>query len=73
MVCGRGRPRRPRPLFESTEQSAGPAGDFAVLHGLYWLTANATEYRPLVLMFDDLQWCDIPCGCWPTCCPASTT
>ncbi|MFG2794685.1 ATP-binding protein [Streptomyces sp. NPDC048419] len=36
------------------------AGDFAVLHGLYWLTANTSHNRPLVVVVDDLQWCDIP-------------
>ncbi|MFI8294154.1 AAA family ATPase [Streptomyces sp. NPDC085614] len=43
-----------------TDPAVGPAGDFAVLHGLYWLTANACQDRPLVLLMDDLQWCDIP-------------
>ncbi|MFB6518060.1 helix-turn-helix transcriptional regulator [Streptomyces sp. NPDC056401] len=36
------------------------AGDFAVLHGLYWLTANGCESESLVLLVDDLQWCDTP-------------
>lgn len=39
---------------------AGEPGDFAVLHGLYWLTINACQDRPLVLIIDDLQWCDRP-------------
>ncbi|MEW2424688.1 AAA family ATPase [Streptomyces nigra] len=39
---------------------AGEPGDFAVLHGLYWLTINACQDRPLVLAIDDLQWCDRP-------------
>lgn len=38
----------------------GPVGDFAVLHGLYWLTLNACQDRPLLLSVDDLQWCDVP-------------
>ncbi|MFJ9729383.1 AAA family ATPase [Streptomyces sp. NPDC101209] len=40
--------------------TAGGPGDFAVLHGLYWLTINACQDRPLVLIVDDLQWCDTP-------------
>jgi len=35
-------------------------GDFAVLHGLYWLTMNACHERPLAVSVDDLQWCDVP-------------
>jgi DNA-binding NarL/FixJ family response regulator len=31
---------------------------FAVLHGLYWLTANLAERRPLLVAVDDLHWCD---------------
>jgi DNA-binding CsgD family transcriptional regulator len=33
-------------------------GDFAVLHGLYWLAANLAEDRPLVLCVDDAHWAD---------------
>jgi predicted ATPase len=28
------------------------------LHGLYWLASNLSADSPLVLMVDDLQWCD---------------
>lgn len=37
-----------------------PRGDvsFAALHGLYWLTANLAEQAPLMLVVDDLHWCD---------------
>ncbi|WP_436501742.1 helix-turn-helix transcriptional regulator [Actinokineospora sp. HUAS TT18] len=35
-----------------------PVGDFAVLHGLYWLTANLCANRPLLLVLDDLHWAD---------------
>ncbi|OLL71680.1 transcriptional regulatory protein [Pseudonocardia sp. Ae168_Ps1] len=42
------------------EGSAGAEPDnlYPVLHGLYWLTANLTARSPLVLVVDDLQWCD---------------
>jgi DNA-binding CsgD family transcriptional regulator len=31
---------------------------FAVLHGLYWLTAALAEQRPLLLAIDDAHWAD---------------
>jgi DNA-binding CsgD family transcriptional regulator len=38
---------------------AEPAGDtFAVLHGLYWLTAAFAEQQPLLLAVDDAHWAD---------------
>ena len=33
---------------------------YAVIHGLYWLTANLAAERPLLLLVDDLQWADPP-------------
>ncbi|MFG2794378.1 AAA family ATPase [Streptomyces sp. NPDC048419] len=47
-----------RQVFDSAATST--VGDFAVLHGLFWLTANAADDRPLVVLIDDLQWCDVP-------------
>ncbi|HEY3943762.1 MAG TPA: AAA family ATPase [Solirubrobacteraceae bacterium] len=42
--------------------SGPPAGDpgYAWQHGLYWLASNLAADSPLVLMVDDLQWCDAP-------------
>ncbi|MEO3813459.1 AAA family ATPase [Sphaerisporangium sp. B11E5] len=34
-----------------------PAGEFAVLHGLYWLAVNMAG-QGLLLIVDDLHWCD---------------
>ena len=31
---------------------------FAVLHGLYWLTANLADRRPLLIALDDAHWAD---------------
>ncbi len=49
-------------LFASVplEQSSGPDGGFATLHGLYWLAANDAAERPLLLAVDDIHWADAP-------------
>ncbi|MEV8092668.1 helix-turn-helix transcriptional regulator [Streptomyces nigra] len=54
-----GAARQARDAIDAISGSGEP-GDFAVLHGLYWLTINACQERPLVLVIDDLQWCDRP-------------
>ena len=45
---------------------ADTTGDeqFAIQHGLYWLTANLAASRPLVLVVDDAHWCDVPSLRW---------
>jgi DNA-binding NarL/FixJ family response regulator len=41
------------------DSGAAPAPDtFAVLHGLYWITAAVAERNPLVLAVDDVHWSD---------------
>jgi DNA-binding CsgD family transcriptional regulator len=54
-----------RPLL-SGELAGQPAGDssFAVLHGLYWLVANLTARRPLLIAVDDAHWADEPSLRW---------
>jgi len=49
-----------RPLLLPSARSASTASrdPGAVMHGLYWLTANLSESRPLLLCVDDVQWCD---------------
>lgn len=47
-------------IFEKVGSLTSEVGDFAVLHGLFWLTSNIGEKRPAVLLVDDLQWCDAP-------------
>lgn len=44
-----------RPDLASSEQHTP---SFAVLHGLYWMTVNVCERTPLMLIVDDMQWCD---------------
>ena len=48
---------RPLLLGKSVEASAGDTS-FAVLHGLYWLAANLSAARPLLLAIDDAHWAD---------------
>lgn len=43
------------------DQDATPRPDMgAVLHGLYWLTANLAARGPLLISLDDAQWSDVP-------------
>jgi DNA-binding CsgD family transcriptional regulator len=45
--------------FGGNGASAEPSADtFAVLHGLYWLTAALAEQQPLLLAVDDAHWAD---------------
>ena len=44
---------------EAAEEDA-----FALLHGLYWLTANLSDAQPLLLAVDDIQWADAPSLRW---------
>ena len=55
------------PLFDESGLADAPApGDvaFAILHGLYWLAANAALSQPTVLVVDDLHWGDAPSLRW---------
>jgi DNA-binding CsgD family transcriptional regulator len=54
-------------LTAAPSTSSGPRADrsinddsYAWQHGLYWLVSNLSADSPLVLMVDDLQWCDAP-------------
>jgi DNA-binding CsgD family transcriptional regulator len=33
---------------------------FAVLHGLYWCVADMAAHQPLLIVVDDVHWCDVP-------------
>jgi DNA-binding CsgD family transcriptional regulator len=41
-----------------------PETPFAMLHGLYWLTANFVLRQPTLLVVDDLHWADTPSLRW---------
>ncbi len=47
---------------ESPMDATSPIPDsssvFATLHGLFWLTANLADQRPLLVLVDDLHWSD---------------
>src|SRR4051794_29594932 len=74
LVAGASRAERAA-LFEGAARAAEPAfgvplggspgtgaGEerYAVVHGLYWLTANLASEQPVVIAVDDLQWADDP-------------
>ena len=54
---------RPLLLGELPEPSAFDTS-FAVLHGLYWLTVNLADRRPLLIAVDDAHWADEPSLRW---------
>ncbi|MFF1418519.1 AAA family ATPase [Streptomyces sp. NPDC058280] len=59
--------RRALPALTEGPLSQAPFGApaaYPVLHGLYWLAANLMADRPLVLVLDDVHWCDERSLCW---------
>jgi DNA-binding CsgD family transcriptional regulator/tetratricopeptide (TPR) repeat protein len=53
------------PLFgeSALEETAGDVS-FSILHGLYWVAANAALSQPTALIVDDLHWSDAPSLRW---------
>lgn len=50
-----------REVFEpATAPDAAGDHSFALLHGLYWLTAGLAGDGPLAIVVDDLHWSDLP-------------
>jgi predicted ATPase len=47
-----------RPVLFSTDPGAGAEPSFSALHGLYWLTVNLADSRPLLVAVDDAHWAD---------------
>ncbi|WP_445160862.1 helix-turn-helix transcriptional regulator [Mycobacterium sp. Dal123C01] len=48
----------PASLAEALFSQCVATDEFAVLHGLYWLTVNLVEQHPLAVLVDDLPWAD---------------
>ncbi len=46
------------PLFAGRAELGGSGDEYALLHGLHWLAANASERSPLLLALDDAHWAD---------------
>ncbi|MGH8904839.1 MAG: AAA family ATPase, partial [Egibacteraceae bacterium] len=57
-----GAARFAEPVFADPDVGPGGTGNpsQAILHGLFWLTANLAERTPLLLVIDDLHWVDRP-------------
>jgi DNA-binding CsgD family transcriptional regulator len=47
-------------VFGAPGEGAGQDVSFSSLHGLLWLTLNLAADEPLLLLVDDLHWCDRP-------------
>ena len=46
-------------MFEPPDDGdAASDVSFGVLYGLFWVTANIAAEGPLLLLIDDLHWCD---------------
>jgi DNA-binding CsgD family transcriptional regulator len=63
LLAGHAAAVRPLLLGEPAEAAASDTA-FAVLHGLYWLTANLASVRRLLIAVDDVQWVDEPSLRW---------
>src|SRR5579871_882454 len=56
-----------QPLITGLPHDSAPSPEdtaFAVLHGLYWLTANLSTRKSLFLAVDDAHWSDEPSLRW---------
>ena len=64
LLAGAAEPRSARPLLSApSPPAAGDQG--AVLHGLYWLSANLAGEQPLLVALDDAHWGDLAVASLP--------
>ena len=59
-----GAARLARPALGLGDEPVGADSLSAALHGLYWLAADLSERRPLLLAVDDVQWADPASARW---------
>jgi DNA-binding CsgD family transcriptional regulator len=52
------------PVLFAADPEAGAEPSFSALHGLYWLTVNLADARPLLLAVDDVHWADVASLRW---------
>jgi DNA-binding CsgD family transcriptional regulator/Flp pilus assembly protein TadD len=53
-----------KPVLFAADPEAGVEPSFSVLHGLYWLTVNLADARPLLVVVDDAHWADVASLRW---------
>src|SRR4029453_3920573 len=60
LLCGAASAAAPVFGHHGAREPGEPRGEgtFALLHGLFWLTVNLCSERELLLLVDDLHWCD---------------
>lgn len=53
-----------KPVLFAADPGAGAEPSFSALHGLYWLTINLADSRPLLVTVDDAHWADVASLRW---------
>jgi DNA-binding CsgD family transcriptional regulator len=53
-----------KPVLFAADPEAGAKPSFSALHGLYWLTVNLADERPLLVTVDDAHWADVDSLRW---------